>query len=62
MEVQDFTKVLHRSRGFDGAYPESIKNKPKDVNMSPVGLGNTRVLTGGARKCSPDAKREHVLR
>ena len=27
-----------------------INKKPKDNNMSPVGLGNTRILTGYAQK------------
>ena len=40
VEVQDLRNIaLHFSRGIYGIYLNLIKKNPKDVNMSPVGLG-----------------------
>ena len=59
IEVQDCKKIPDHSRGIYRIYPNSIKENPKDVNMEPVGLGNTRILTGCAQK-SPQSLRRSL--
>jgi hypothetical protein len=42
-------KSLTILEGFDGIYSNLIKGKLKDANIQPIGLGNTRILTGYAQ-------------
>jgi hypothetical protein len=41
VEVQDFRKKIIHFRGIRGLYLKLMKEKPKNHNMQPVGLGNT---------------------
>ena len=50
VEVQDFRKMADRFGGIYILSSNLIKNKPSDVNMSPVGLGNNRILTDYAHQ------------
>ena len=50
VEVQDCMKITGHFRGIYKLYPNLIKGKPEDGNMSPVGLANTRTSTGHAQK------------
>ena len=49
VEIQDCRKITDHSRGIYRIYPNLIKGKPKDVNMSLVGLANTRISTDYAQ-------------
>ena len=49
VEVQDYRKNTDHFRGIYRIYPQFNKGKPEDVNMQPVGLGNTRISTGYAQ-------------
>ena len=52
VEVQDSkrNKIADHLRGIYGIYPNLMKGKAEDVNMSPVGLANTRISTDYAQK------------
>ena len=52
LEVQDFRKPTDHFRGIYGIYCKVIQNSSKDHNTQPVGLENTRILTGYAQKSS----------
>ena len=43
--VQEFKKITDYFRGIYRIYIDLIMKKPKDLNMQPVGFGNTRILT-----------------
>jgi hypothetical protein len=47
--ISRLTKINDRYRRIHGIYLKSIK-KPKDANMGPVGLENTRILTDNLQK------------
>jgi hypothetical protein len=33
VEVQDFRKIAHHSRGIHGIHPQINEGKPEDINM-----------------------------
>ena len=50
VEVQTFGEIIDRIKGIYRRYPKIRKKVQKDVNMSHVGLRNTRILTDCAQK------------
>ena len=50
VEIQDLRKITDHFRGMYGTCLKLIKENPKDHNMWPVGLGNTRILTNCAEE------------
>ena len=49
LKFKTFKKLIDHFREIYGIYLIHIKNT-KDLNMQPIGLGNTRVLTDFAQK------------
>ena len=45
-EIQDYRKNTNHFRGIYRNIPQFNERIPEDVNMSPVGLANTRISTG----------------
>lgn len=45
MKVQDFRKITEHFRRIYRIYLRFVKKKPKDQNMQPLGLGNSRIVT-----------------
>ena len=61
MKVQDFWKITKHFRGICGIYLILYHEKPKDVNIHPVGLRNIRISTDYAQNLSPDTDTECVI-
>jgi hypothetical protein len=55
VEVQDFRRSTNHFGGIYGIYLKFILHieKPKDVNMQPVGFANTRISTDEYAQKSP---------
>jgi hypothetical protein len=45
VQVQDWRKIGNHFRGIYRVYSKLVKGEPKAINMQPVGLGNTWMLT-----------------
>lgn len=56
VEVQDLVKMTDHSRGIWRIYLDFIKKIKKDRDMTPVGLGNTGILTGYAHPKTPGTR------
>ena len=50
VEFRDFRRITNPFRVIDITFINPHKQKPKDVNMQRVGLGNTRISTDQAQK------------
>ena len=54
LKFKSSEKFTDRFRGIYRIFLKSIKETPKVVNMEPVGLGNTRILTDYGQKSPLD--------